>query len=694
MSGNLFASRDSSKQVVDEFKANGTSGPFTLSNIKGVINSEKIEILTRDRNQPSVVLQAVAQTRFVDYELEPLTGRILFKAPIASLDEKLNPVSIRITYEIDQGGAEFWVMGADAQFKLNEKFEVGGIVVDDRNPLNKFRLAGINAVAKIADKTFVITEVAQTHREKFSSGVSEGSKTGVAERVELKHTGEKVDASLYLGRASANFDNSSSNLSQGRIEGGGKLSYKLDEKTRVIGEAVHTEDTVSGGKRDGLMVSTERSFENGLRLELGLRHARDSQAAAGAVVAAPTEVTSIRARVTSEIPQVKDATVYAEAEADVQDASRKTVALGGDYKLPNNGRLYARHEFISSLTGPYGLNSQQRQNSTVVGVNTDYMKDGNLFSEYRVRDAISGGDAEAAMGLRNAWTLSDGLKLQTGFERVHALSGAGASEAAAATFGLEYTANPLWKGSARLELRHGKSSDSILSTMALASKLSRDWTFLGRNTYSLTQNKGEQKGENLQDRMQAGLAYRDTDTDVWNALGRVEHRTEKDTTQPEVTLKRTVEMVSLHANWQPRRPFTFSGRYAAKWTTENSNGISSRNNAQLVFGRAMWEFAPRWDASIHLSTLMGKGSGAKYSGAGVELGFMVMANLWLSAGYNFFGYKDEDLASGDYTNKGGYIRLRYKFDEDIFSGAAASRHTSSGAALENRDSQSSPATAK
>jgi hypothetical protein len=45
---------------------------------------------------------------------------------------------------------------------------------------------------------------------------------------------------------------------------------------------------------------------------------------------------------------------------------------------------------------------------------------------------------------------------------------------------------------------------------------------------------------------------------------------------------------------------------------------------------------------------------------------MVMENLWLSAGYNWFGYKDQDLTGGDYTNKGAFVRLRYKFDEDLF----------------------------
>ncbi len=690
VSANVFASRDSTKQIIDEFRANGTSGPFTLANARGLVNSEKIEFLTRDRNQTAIILKISPQTRFVDYELEPLTGRILFKSPIASLDENLNPISVRITYEIDQGGAEFWVAGADAQIKVSERFEIGGIFVDDRNPLDKFRMAGVNAIAKLADKTFLIAEVAQTNREKIVTGLSEGDKQGRAARVEFRHQDTNIDANLYAGKAEAGFDNQSSSLSSGRLEIGGKLAYKMDDKTRLKGEFLRTEDVVSGGKRDGLLVSAEHAFENGLRVELGIRHARESQAGAGmgsgvgagvgtsgssstpttVPGAIPTEVTAIRGRITGDIPGVKDANAYAELEIDPKDTARKIAAVGGEYKLANNGRLYARHEFISSLTGPYGLNTTQRQNSTVFGVNTDYMKDGNLFSEYRVRDAISGGDAEAALGLRNLWTLAEGVKLSTGFERVHALSGNKQSEATAATFGLEYTANPLWKGSTRFELRDGTSSDSILSTVAIASKLNRDWTFLGRNTFSLIKNKGEQSGENQQDRMQAGLAYRDTDTDVWNALGRIEHRAEKDTTQPGIELKRTVELFSIHANWQPRRPFTFSGRYAAKWTNDQSNGLRTRNSAQLLAGRAIWEIAPRWDVSANVATLLGKGAQSKQYGLGLELGFMVMENLWVSGGYNFFGFRDADLTAGDYTNKGVYIRLRYKFDEDLFPASA------------------------
>lgn len=672
VSANFFASRDSTKQMIDEFSANGTSGPFTLSNTRGLINSEKLEILTRDRNRASVILRALPLARFADYELEPLTGRILLKAPIASLDENLNPQSLRITYEVDQGGPEFWVAGADAQIKISDRFEVGGAVVDDRNPTDKFRMMSINGVAKIADKSFIIAEIVRTSREKFTNGESHGDISGLAKRIEFKHKDGNFDGNVFVAQSDAGFDNVSASLAKSRTEAGGKFSYRLNEKTTIKGELLSSHDNAADAKRDGLLISAERSLAPGISAELGLRMARDIQAAPlpgnGGTLGRPikNEVATIRGRLTGAIPGIKGLSAYGEAEFDIEDTQRKILALGGEYQLPNKGRLYARHEFASSITGPYGLNNQQRQNATVFGISADYMKDGNLFSEYRIRDAISGGDAEAALGLRNAWTLAEGLKLQTGFERVHTLAGVGTGESTALTLGLEYTANPLWKGSTRFEMRQGQHQDSILSTVALATKLSRDFTFLGRNTFSLMTNKGQATGKNQQERLQLGVAYRDTDADTWNVLARVEHRAESDTTQPAVALKRTVEMLSLHANWQPLRPFTFSGRYAAKWVNEGSNGFRSSNNTQLLAGRAIWEFAPRMDVSVNVSTLLGRGAAANQNGLGVEVGFMVMENLWLSGGFNLFGYNDKDLTAGEYTNKGAFVRLRYKFDEDIF----------------------------
>ena len=71
------------------------------------------------------------------------------------------------------------------------------------------------------------------------------------------------------------------------------------------------------------------------------------------------------------------------------------------------------------------------------------------------------------------------------------------------------------------------------------------------------------------------------------------------------------------------------------------------------------------------SLLVGESIDSRQYGLGLELGYLVTANLWVSAGYNFFGYRDEDLAGADYTTKGPYVRLRFKFDETVFGGLGA-----------------------
>jgi trimeric autotransporter adhesin len=60
-----------------------------------------------------------------------------------------------------------------------------------------------------------------------------------------------------------------------------------------------------------------------------------------------------------------------------------------------------------------------------------------------------------------------------------------------------------------------------------------------------------------------------------------------------------------------------------------------------------------------------KAQGVRYL-LGAELGYLVMANLWVSGGYNFTGYRDDDLTDANTTTKGAYMRLRFKFDEDLF----------------------------
>ena len=665
---NSFASRDNTRQLVEEIAANGTSGPYELRRSGILENGERVEIITRDRNQTSVVLKSVAQSRFADYEIDVTSGRILFRAPVPSLDENLNPIFVRVSFEIDEGGERYWVAGVDAQVKVTDKIEVGGVYVIDRNPQapstlenNPKQIIGVNGAVRITDKTVVVGEIVQT--ESFDG------KKGLGERLELKHKDDRVDASVYWGKTDSEFNNPGASLGKGRVEAGAKLGYKLDDKTRLIAEAIHTEDNATGGTRDGQLVAVERRFENNIRAEVGVRHSDESAIAAqeSSVGTTPNEFTSIRGKLTAQVPGVEKANVFGEYEQAIDDSDRKLFAIGGDYQIASRAKLYARHELISTLSGPFSLNNDQTHNATVIGIDSDYTKNGHLFNEYRVRDSVSGREAEAAIGLRNLWPVAPGLALNTNFERVHSLGNGNGEESTAGAFGVEYTANPLWKGTGRIELRRGTSADSLLHTVGLGFKLDKNWTLLSKNIISLTKNKGTAVGEKWLERFQFGIAYRDTDADKWNGLARIEHKSEKDTTQIDQESRRNVEILSTHINYEPRNDWLLSGRFAAKWLNDQSFGNRNKSTAQLLGLRGTYEINHHWDVSAFGSTLFGRGDVGRQYGLGVEVGYMITANLWLSAGYNFFGFRDDDLGGGDYTNRGTFLRMRFKFDEDLFA---------------------------
>ena len=671
---NTFASRESMQQIAEELPAAGISGPYVLkSNVPAEAirsGSERVDVLVRDRNQRSLILSTIAKSRNSDYEINYFSKEIVFKAPLPSQDENGNPVSIRITYEVDTGGSQFWVAGVDAQIKLTENIELGGVYVRDQNPNNKATLSGLNTTIKLTDKTFVIAEAAVS--KKVLSG------TGHAERIELRHSDEKFEARAHLQKVGDGFDNGPVPLTQnlgiggaptGRVEGGLRASYAFSPSTKIAAEYLHNQDNATGAKRDGVRLALSQRLGEGVNAEVFVRHSTESGGTTGAVAGQDANFTTIGAKIVYTPEQIKNLSLRGEYEQDVRDAEKRRLGVGVDYTFENRAKIYARHERSSSLTGPYALATQPRNYSTVVGLSGDYMKDGQAFSEYRLRDALDGRSAEASIGLRNLWEVAEGLRLNTSAERIKTLQVSGATalaDATSLTGAIEYTANPLWKGSSRLEWRTSADQDSWLGSAGGAVRLSRDWSALARASYQRTESKGITPSDAVRTRVEGGFAWRDTESNKLSALTKLEHRTELNT-DPTFTLKRALTIGSAHMNYQPNRSTILTGRYAGKYVNEDAGGLLSKSSAHLVSGRITFDITNRWDIGLLASSIWsGSGFNDRRYGIGAEVGYLVWENLWISAGYNVFGFRDRDLSGSDYTDKGWYLRLRYKFDETLF----------------------------
>lgn len=653
-----FGSHERSRRQVDEIAARGISGPYTLGVLPIVENSEQVEIVVRDRNQPSVVLSAESRARFVDYTLETATGRVLFAAPVPSLDAQLNPVSIRVSYEVLGGGAAYWVAGGEARVKLTSGLEVGGSWVEDRDPATLHGLRSAFAAARLGPATTLEAELARSVH--VTGGAGEGA------RLELRHEGARAAGRLFGAVTSTGFVNPGGGFGAGRNEAGGRYSVRVADRSRLMAEGLFTADASAGDRRGGVLVALDQGLTATTRGELGVRVAGGRRAVG---TPEPTSV-ALRGKLLAQLPRRPEISGYAELEQDVRETSRRMAALGGEYRFSARGRLYARHELLSSLTGVYAMRQGERRLATVFGVDTDVAPETHVFSEYRLVDALAGREAEAAVGLRNAWRV-DGWRVSTSFERVSPLRGADAGPVTAVTGAVETASETDTRASARMEFRTARANDSYLSTIGLASKLSPAWTMLGRSIASISDERA--RGMQVRMRFQLGMAYRRPDGEHWDVLSRYELHVDRESNLPLSRRARAANVVSVHGTGRSFDLLTASLSWAGKLVREESEGIRTLSGAHRVHARLARDFARDWDVGVNGSGLWGNASRNRRHGLGVELGRKMQRDVWLSAGWNHFGYRDDDMPQEEWTEAGLYLRLRAKFDETLLRSLGVTR---------------------
>ncbi|PKG36361.1 MULTISPECIES: SdrD B-like domain-containing protein [Psychrobacter] len=701
-----FISETSSSQRVNETRGLGISGPYPLANDFDAVleNSETIEVITRDANNPGLIVRRETLTRFADYEIDPISRSLYLKAPIASQDLEGNPIYLRVTVEVDEGGEKYWVGGIAAKQQLTAKIAIGGSYVNSDDPLNKEELASVNSVIKFNDKLKLVAEYAKNKAEnpnfqpsnQINADLLEGRDAkGDALRIELDYDNKlSTRAKAYYNDAEEGFVTGASPLTAGRTESGVEVTHTLnDKKTALKLEGVRTEDHTTEASREGVEASIEQRLSQNIVGEIGVRYYKQDATAASRNTQAATDVldvtddtifnddiinqsalngvsnadkdiegTTARARLTARLPKLNNSLVFAEYEQDIDNSERNATSIGGETPLGSLGRLYARHDLINSLSGSYGLDDSDERQRTVVGFDATYMKDGKVYSEYRMSDAISAREAEAAIGLKNKWYVQEGLTLSTLFERVESLEGDEDSTATAAGVGVEYLAKENYKASGRLEKRWGDTSDTLLGSAGIAYRYTDDITLLAKDIYSQVDYDD---GHRTINRFQLGAAYRDYDSNQLDMLAKLEYRLDDNATGNDPYQKDSI-VWSWSGNYHPTRPLTLSGRYAGKYTEYDADNIVSDNTAHAVYARGLYDISERWDIGLQAGTYWNKQADDLAYLVGAEVGYSPMTNLWLSLGYNFMGFEDEDIAYDDSTQEGAYFRLRFKFDEDLF----------------------------
>ncbi len=680
-SATSFFARQSTTRRVSELRGNGTSGPYALPDTQIRPQSETVEIITRDRNNPGVVLNVREQTRFSDYTFDGFLTGLLFRASVPSFDQDGNPVFIRVTYELDAGGPAYSVYGGLLQGKIGNNLQVGASFVHDENPDNGADLYGVNTAYRLSRNTVIVGEYAHSSGGLIPGGTATTATSGSAARVELRHDGKNLQMRAFVGRATAGFSNAESVLSSGRSEQGVRLSYRVSQRTALSAEAISTKDVTTGAKTMGAQLAVDQSLGSDVRASVGIRTGKgDAGASFGGTGTSNVDFTSIFARLNARVPGLPKATVFLRGEQTLNGGSR-SLAVGGDYQIAPRTRLYATHEFFDSPLSLYALGDTERRYGTRVGVETQYARGASLFSEYRLAGGIDGRSAEAAIGLRNTWHIGNSIGLSTSLETTKNLSAFAAGtnstlnntgdDGTAISIGLENLKGDIFKWTARAEKRNGSGSDSTLVNAGFAYAPSRDLTFLGRGAYSSTKSGAGSvslTSNQTQTRLQFGAAYRPANNDRFNMLAKYEFRGGDDPDSLSTRLRRKVHILSGDLNYGYARSVVVQLHVAAK-NSMDEDQFRTATNAYLVSGRLTHDFGRRFSGSLLASSLWSN-PGGRQSSIGLEGSYAVTSDLLLSLGYNFSELRDADLLSDD-LGKGFYLRLRWKFDEDLFGGLGA-----------------------
>ena len=731
---NAFATYDRLRQTVEQYPLNGTSIlPFATRG-EAILDSEKVEIVTYDKNLRTRIFKVETLERYKDYAFEPFSGRIrLLGGDVNSLDVDGNPRFIRVTYETDQAtGERYWAGGVDGQVKLGHGVEVGGSYVKDANPLAPYTLYSVNASLRLSPKTVVVAEVAHSTSTTFheldgsvtnvstgAAGETSQQDGGTAYRVEAVHESGPLKLRGFYERTEAAFTNPSLPLASGETTYGVKGSLEVSKALSIYEDFSRVQDGVSA--RHPARESEEGGLQwrpgHGVTITGGVHHIHEDAGLTSQTslpgnygglftgaglqlsgvnfgnpglsnIANATNLDTTTARVGAEVQLTKRLSLNGEFEHALADASHSRFSVGAAYQVAERTKIYGRYEDQTGLGSGLSLNQGDKSNAFVFGIDSTYREGSQVYSEYRLRDAISGQserihDMQLASGVRNAWRVASGLTVSANAEYLKVFNGA-SRDALGLGAGVDYTGSKLWKASARLEWRRifddpqaagDQAEDQYLFTVSTARRLDRNWTLLARN-YMLfnryhSDAQGLPKGNVFQDRFQLGAAWRPADDSRWAGLFRYDYKIDRDNSLVGAT-NYYAHIASANLTWHPTRRITLEDRVAAEFRADrlldSSTGgyRTDKFSAVLESARLMYDLTSKIDVSVMGAVLHSPQGHATQYAAGAEVGYLLAKNMWLSAGYNISGFDNADISGNEYHQRGAFLRLRIKFDEDVF----------------------------
>ncbi len=651
-----FASENAQLFVKDEIQGDGTSGLYHLSRSPILINSESVRLETRDRFRNDVIVSSQPLSRNLDYTVDYFDGSLFFKRPVPDRDERFNPIFIVVDYEVE-GSGEDVSAGGRAAWNVTPDIEIGATLIHEGNGSADGDLAGADIKVRLGDATELKAEIANS--DAATGGIATD---GSGYAISLEHQGEVIGGRVYALETDAGFGLGQQNVGElGTRKQGAEGHYRFDENLEAVGTAWRQENLETDANRDVLetalrYTSTDR---NGT---VGLRHAADA-------FASGDEQTSDQVFAGGSMKLTERTGIHASAEVGIGEQGGSAdfpdrVLFGADYAINTHATLFAEQEYARGALFDGEM--------TRIGVRTQPWDRARLDSALEQRYSEYGPRTFATVGLAQGWQATEDLLIDVGLDRVQSVRSpdyvpldpdvapaSGASEDFTASYVGATFNDDDWTWTGRIE-RRSAESERRLGLFAGAYRQRTDALALSLGLTYFDTERSAGAGETLAD-LRFGLAWRPT-RGAWAVLNRSDiiYNDLRDPLDP----MRTWKFVNnLNANWQLGERQQISFQHGFKYTRAEFDaaytGITELYGVELRH-----DVNEHWDIGAHAGALHSRFSDTADYGFGVSLGRDLFRNVWVSVGYNFDGYYDEDFSAAQYTARGVFLRFRIKFDQE------------------------------
>ncbi|MDJ0700761.1 MAG: OmpA family protein [Woeseiaceae bacterium] len=646
----------------DEIRGDGTSGLYQLSSAPIIANSDLVRIETRDRFDSGVVLSSRTLTRFLDYNLDTLSGTLYFKQPVPSRDLDFNPVFIVAEYESLATNTEDVVAGGRGSVRFaDDRVEVGVTHVNDATSGAEGDMTGIDLRWQIDSQTLLKAEVADSN-----STTVTGDQSGSAQSLEFEHNGENLDVRAFIREVEDGYGlGYQSDADKGVRRLGVDARARLGERYWLEGEAGWqqnlTTDAIRNLARGAVRYERER-----FTARVGLSHAEDEFDDGESRASSVAEVTVTQRVMDDKLNLRASGSTPLGGEAESIDYPTSYV-LGADYRLVDGIDLVAEYEDAQGAD----LDAQM----TRVGVKAQPWNRGQINSFVTNESNEFGPRLFANVGLVQGFQLSERWAFDVGVDHAETLvestarpfdpdrelpSGSLNEDFTAAFLGAMYSSE-FWSANMRIEHRNSDSEDRWSTLVgwyrqpAVGHGLSA-----GFNAYTVENVQGnEMTSANLR----FGWAYRLANK-KWSFFDRVDLVYDRNSIDSgEQKTWRVVN--NFVANRRISAATQLSLQYAFKYVRSVFDGDGYTGYTDIIGVDWRHGFHPRWDFGVNSSIYHSWRSDVMDYSAGLDVGFNVASNVWVSLGYNFTGFEDKDFEAARYTASGPFLRFSIKADQRL-----------------------------